>query len=82
MECSLVLLHRKSKTGYHIMLNEVGGPIKDMQKNATIFSKHFSRITKNLNLKKGSESLAEFSGICKAIKEKFKYDHFSFKLLK
>ena len=41
------------------MLNEVGGPIKDMQKNATIFSKHFSRITKNLNLKKAPESLAE-----------------------
>ena len=30
-------------------------------------------------MKKDPETLAEFSGICKAIKEKFKYDHFSFK---
>ena len=64
------------------MLNEGGEPIKNTQKNATIFSKHFSRITKNFNLEKGPESLTEFGGTCKAIKEKFKYDHFSFKLVK
>lgn len=35
---------------------------------------------KNLILKKDFETLAEFSGICKAIKEKFKDDNFSVKI--
>ena len=34
---------------------------------------------KNIILKKDFETLAEFSGICKAIKEKFKDDNFSVK---
>lgn len=75
----LSLATNKSRTGSHIILIEDVKPLKDTQENEIIFNKYCSSITKNLNLKGDPETFAEFRRTCKAIKEKFKIDNFSFR---